>query len=176
MNFLERNIEDCLTSEANSNGNNIVFECDQLDYYDIPNEEDVSEGLYAAMIMGFQTRKDRFKNQCVDICFKIFSNLAFTKWNNRVADQITYSYVRIRITENSDEERQFRTAMSKLCNKKKFSTYELIGSIFLINLEYRGKGDVFIKNYKCTALNKLWFIDDISDDFHWSSRYTPNED
>ena len=175
MSFLEQNIESYVSTEIASTDTSIVFECDELDYYDIPREENVPEGLYAAMIMGFQPHRDKFKNQWIDICYKIFSDLAFTKWENKITDQITYSYIRIRVMESSDEERQFRAAMSNLCKKKKFSSDELIGNISLINLAYRGKGEAFIKNYKHTLLDNLWFVDDVSDEFHWSSGYTPNK-
>lgn len=78
--------------------------------------------------------------------------------------------------KDSDEERQFRSAMSKLCKKKKFTSDELIGNISLINIAYSGKGEAFIERYKYTPLNDLWFVDDVSDEFHWSSGYDPDEE
>lgn len=176
MNFLEQTIEDYILPETASSDTGIVFECDELDYYDLPREEDIPEGLYAAMIMGFQSYADRFKNQYIDVCYKIFSDLAFMKWTNRVADQITYSYIRIRVMKDSDEERQFRASMSKLCNKMKFTIDELIGTISLINLAYKGKGEALVEKYKRTELNDLWFVDDISDYFYWSNGYNPDEE
>ena len=175
MNFLEQNIEEYISPETNSSDTCIVFECDELDYHDFPIEEDVPEGIYAAMIMGFQNHKDKFKNQYTDVCYKIFSDLAFMKWTNKIADQITYSYIRIRFMNESDDIKRFRVAMSALCQKKKFTSNELIGTIVLINLAYRGKGEAFVEKYKHTDLNDLWFVDDISDEFHWSSGYDPGE-
>lgn len=176
MSFLETNIDDYISNEPNSSATSIVFECDELDDYDLPKEEDVPEGLYAAMIIGFQNYTDRFKNHYIDVCCKIFSDIAFIRWTNRVADQITYSYVRIRIKEDGDEKRQFRAAMRSVCKKKKFTSDELIGVILLVNIAYRGKGEAIIEKYKHTPLNHLWFEDDISNRFHWSSGYNPDEE
>jgi hypothetical protein len=105
-----------------------------------------------------------------------FSNLAFARWNYKVADKIPYSYVRVRFMKKSDDEKRFCAAMSNMCNKKKFTSDELIGVVLLINVSYRSKGEVFVKKYEHTKLNELWFVDDISDEFHWSSGYASNEE
>ena len=163
MNFLEQNIEDYITYGANSNDTNIIFECDQLDYYDLPNQEDVSEGLYAAMIMGFQNHKDRFKIRYIDVCYKVFSDIAYRKYESGIADSIPYSYIRVRLMKESDEERRFCAFMSKLCNKTKFTADELIGAILLITLSYKGNGEVYVEKYSLITMDESWFVEDISD-------------
>lgn len=174
MSFLNQNIEEYTSTPTNANDTSIVFECDDMDYYDISREEDVPEGLYAAMIMGFQNYTDKFKNQYIDVCYKVFSNSSYERWTNRIDDYITYSYIRLRFISGGDDKRRFCAAMSNLCKKKKFTTDELIGSILLVNLAYGRNGEAFVQKYKSTELNDLWFIDDISDEFHWSSGYDPD--
>lgn len=163
MNFLEQNIEDYINPEANLRDTSIVFECDQLDYYDFPNEKDVSDGLYAAMIMGFQNHKDRFKTQYIDVCYKVFSDSAYRKYESGISDSIPYSYIRIRFMKESDEERRFCAFMSKLCNKTKFTADELIGGILLITLSYKGNGEVYVEKYSIVTMDESWFVEDISD-------------
>lgn len=176
MNFLNQNIEDYISPKTSSSDGCILFECDELDCYDFPDEEDVPEDQYVAMITGFRKHKDRYKNYYIDVCYKIFSYDTLKQWENRIIDKISYSYIRTRFVEDGDEHRRFRAAMSRFCNKMKFDSDELIGTISIISLEYRGKGEAVVKKYQETKFSEKWFEDDISDEFYWSAGYTLDED
>lgn len=168
MSYLDKKIEDYAHGESDEN---LVFECEELDYYDAPQESSIPEGVYAAMLMGFQFHSDKFKTRYVDVCYKIFSSATYTQWNEKIIDKITYFYIRIRYIRGSDEERRFRVAMSGLCKKKKFTANELIGIVELIDLSYQRNGEATIEQHISTELNSYWFEDDITDDFYWSSGY-----
>lgn len=167
MSYLDKRIDDYITADSS-----FSLECDELDMYDFPDEDIVPEGEYASMIMGVCDYKDKYNNRYFDICYKIFSGITYTLWNDKAIDKISYSYIRQRYLRGSDEERRLRSAMYNMCKRKSITSDDLQGIIELIEIVYDKSGNGFIKKRSSTTINSLWFVDDESDEFYWSAGYT----
>ena len=168
MSFLDRKIEDYITPEATANDIGIVFECDELDKYDFPDDVNLPEGEYYSIIMGFREYKDRYGKQYIDVCYKVFDTKQKPRWENGKTDRIRYYYIRQRLLRGSDDERRFRYAMSCMVGDGNSSLTDatLIGITEYIKIYYDddSKGAIV---FRCESeLLDVWFFDDVSDEYH----------
>ncbi len=163
MSFLEQKIEDYV-----SNDEEIILECDEMDSYDFPKEEEVPEGFYASMIMGLRPYRDRFNKHYFDVCYKIFSAIMYNQWNEGHIDRISYFYIRQRCRFGSDEERRFRAAMRPICESKILNKDNLVGVIEIFKIQYGKDGVGELVDRSASVLEPDWFVDDTSDEFHQS--------
>lgn len=106
-----------------NNNSAFVLDCDSLDVYDFPVEDEIPERHYASMIMGIRPYRDKFKNDYFDVCYKIFPTYLCSWWFDNQIEKITYFYIRQRYLRGSDEERRFRSAMFKICNRTTLNAY-----------------------------------------------------
>ena len=161
MKFLNSKIKDYINDNAK-----FVLECDDMDTYDFPTEDEIPERCYASMIMGIRPYRDKFKNDYFDVCYKIFPTYLISWWENDQIKKISYFYIRQRYLCGSDEARRFRAVMRKASNCNVLTEATLIGITETFTLRYDKDGNASIKNRSCSELEPEWFIDDISNKFH----------
>jgi hypothetical protein len=166
MNFLEQNIEDYISPETNSSDTGIVFECDELDMYDFPDDVNLPEGEYYSMIVGLRNYKDKYKKEYVDVCYKVFNTKLKLLWEKQKIERIWYYYIRQRILRDSDDERRFRFAMECIIGDSKFTDKDLIGVTEYLKIYFDDDPKGAIVRRRESELQDVWFFDDVSDEFH----------
>lgn len=166
MSFLDENIKDYLSPETTSNDTDIVFECDELDKYDFPYEANLYEGDYYSTIVGLRNYEDKYKNQYVDVCYKVFSTKLKILWENAKIERIRYYYIRQRMLKGSDDERRFRYAMYRIVGEKTLTEKDLVGVTEYMKIYFDDDHKGSITYREESELQDEWFVDDVSDKFH----------
>ena len=166
MSFLEKNIGDYISPEPMSSDTGIVFQCDELDKYDFPDNVNLPEGEYYSIIVGLRDYKDKYTKQYVDICYKVFNTKLKTLWENGKIDRIWYYYIRQRVLRGSDDERRFRYAMQCIIGDTKLTDKALIGVTEHLKIYFDDDPKGAITYRRESELQEVWFVDDISDEYH----------
>ncbi len=168
MSLLDQKIEDFVPSETPVDDIGIVFECDDLDMYDFPDDVNLPEGEYYSMIVGLRNYKDKYNKQYVDVCYKVFNTKQRPMWENQKIDRIRYFYIRQRMLRGSDEERRFRFAMNCIVGdgRSTLDAETLIGVTEYLKIYYGDDPKGSITYRQESELQQVWFVDDVSDEYH----------
>jgi len=168
MSFLDKNIEEYILPKTTASESNmdILFECDELDKYDFPDDVNLPEGEYYSMIVGLRNYKDKYNKQYVDVCYKVFNTKLKLLWENSKIGCVRYYYIRQRVLRDSDDERRFRYAMKCIIGSSNFTGKDLIGVTEHMKIYYDDdpKGSIVCR--RDSGLKIDWFVDDISEKFY----------
>lgn len=146
------------------------FEYNEFDKYHFPYEKKVPEGWYHSIIMDIKWCASNYGKKCYEVSYKIFPYRMHHDYENKMINNITYFYIRQKYIVDGEHDRALRTSIREDGNKSDILWKDLKNQFTeCILIEYKKDGEIgSITQRFPSILQNVWFVDDISDDYHYT--------